>query len=559
MKKFIAAFALCAVMAVQSAFAEGIVFSQDGSDIGVNVYVGKDKLDKGDKVSLFILKAGESFENGISEENVYYANAAQSFETAEEAEFSLKFADDDAYGVYPVRAAVTKKDGSVEFYDYEFIHVNEASAAAAIEEFNTVTQDDFERLIYKYTNEEIVLNLSKLSLPKDNIADFGVAFVIARDMGERITNLDDIYSCTELGQVVYAFLNGSVEEAEAAVEKYKNMIDSFYDSEAAAEKVYAVFQKLIDKDISAEKFKDNMIIACRLSYLQDVSNEEMAAYMSAHSQELGIDTDYMNRNNVSMLEAARYLDKNDAVKYKDGMGEAVKKAVDDIVKKRSSGNTSKGSGGSSGGGSSAITYAPTAKPSETPGEPTKDTAVPYNDIAGFEWAQECIVSLTDKGIVNGTANGRFEPERNVFREEFAKMISVAFGFDGGDNEERFSDSKIGDWHYPYISAAAEAGIVSGTGNGLFGVGNIVSRQDAAVMCHRIMIKKNKLPMYGMKFSFADTGDISDYAAEAVSALESAGIIKGFEDGSFKPNEGITRAQAAVIISRLIDFFEQEAK
>ena len=79
------------------------------------------------------------------------------------------------------------------------------------------------------------------------------------------------------------------------------------------------------------------------------------------------------------------------------------------------------------------------------------------------------------------------------------------------------------------------------------------------MCHRIMIKKNKLPMYGMKFSFADTGDISDYAAEAVSALESAGIIKGFEDGSFKPNEGITRAQAAVIISRLIDFFEQEAK
>lgn len=570
MKKLMSILCICAVFMSQAAYAGGIEFSQNYSDFKINAVTGEGKLDKSDKVAVFILKEGQSFENGITAENVFYANAAKNLAN-EDAHFTFDFSDEDM-GVYPVRVAVTKSNGAVEFYDYEYINMSSALVAEALADFDTATAENFEDIFYKYTETNIVLSKINSAMPKST-ENFGGSFAIGRDILKASENanikidmseIDDIYEAMKMGQFVYAFMNGSASDAEAAVEAYKAYIADFYDFDATTKNVYTVFKNITDENMTAEEFVEGMKTACKLSYLQDSSNEEAAKYMEEHAEELGIDLDYLNDNNIKMIDIARYIDKSDAVKYKDGMGDYVKKIADDLIAKNKENSTSKPSnnkhsgGGSSGGGGGSATFSPSLV---TPGNIQTGISKPeaekplYNDITGFEWAKDGIKDLTDKNIINGVGNGNFEPGRYVYREEFAKMVASAFGLQGGDSKERFADSKLGDWHYAYVTAAANAGIVNGIGGDLFGVGNVISRQDAAVICYRIMVNKNKLTEFGMDLPFSDKDEIAEYAKEAVTALRTANVISGFDDGTFRPNNGITRAEAAVIISRLISFFE----
>ena len=55
---------------------------------------------------------------------------------------------------------------------------------------------------------------------------------------------------------------------------------------------------------------------------------------------------------------------------------------------------------------------------------------------------------------------------------------------------------------------------------------------------------------GAELIFTDEGDISDYALNAVKAMAKAGVINGYEDGTFQPKTNATRAQAVVIIYRM---------
>lgn len=66
-----------------------------------------------------------------------------------------------------------------------------------------------------------------------------------------------------------------------------------------------------------------------------------------------------------------------------------------------------------------------------------------------------------------------------------------------------------------------------------------------LIIQRALAAKNKILTKTAEFS--DAGDISDYAKDAVAYLAGEGVLSGFEDGSFKPLNNISRAEAAVII------------
>ena len=88
------------------------------------------------------------------------------------------------------------------------------------------------------------------------------------------------------------------------------------------------------------------------------------------------------------------------------------------------------------------------------------------------------------------------------------------------------------------------------GDGSFAPDNPVTRQDAAVMIARLCEKKG-IALSG-KGATADSDKIASYALESVEKLVGAGIISGFEDGSFRPAENLTRAQAAKLICVLLE-------
>lgn len=178
---------------------------------------------------------------------------------------------------------------------------------------------------------------------------------------------------------------------------------------------------------------------------------------------------------------------------------------------------------------------------------TQENILPYADISDYGWAQEAIVSLSSKGIMNGVGGGNFDPSGYVKREQLAKMAALAFQLGEAENPEGFTDVEAGSWYAPYVYAARERGAVKGFSETVFGTGQDVSREDFCTVLYRLMgAAEGNTPA-----AFTDSGDISEYAVEAVAFLHGKGVIGGYEDGSFRPQAPVTRAEAAKILSGIL--------
>lgn len=172
----------------------------------------------------------------------------------------------------------------------------------------------------------------------------------------------------------------------------------------------------------------------------------------------------------------------------------------------------------------------------------------FNDIHNVKWAQEAINSLAAKGIVSGVADGVFSPDSNVTREAFVKMILLSANIFESGHTSNFEDADNSQWYSEYIGCAQAKNIVNGITDTKFGVGMSITRQDMAVMLVRVAnatgISLEKVRNYD---AFSDQGKIADYAAQAVNTLYCAGVINGDENGSFCPEDYLTRAEAAKVI------------
>lgn len=175
----------------------------------------------------------------------------------------------------------------------------------------------------------------------------------------------------------------------------------------------------------------------------------------------------------------------------------------------------------------------------------------FFDLEDATWAKEAIEYLYDRNVISGTGDGRFEPGREITREEFVKMVLTAFDLFEEGMECGFEDVNESHWASAYIACAADKKIVSGVGENCFGTGQSITRQDMAVICKRASeyAKKSYAEVHD-KTEFTDDSEISDYAKDSVYTLHKWGIINGFDDGSFLPCANTTRAQAATVIYRL---------
>lgn len=251
--------------------------------------------------------------------------------------------------------------------------------------------------------------------------------------------------------------------------------------------------------------------------------------------------------------------------------DAVKTAFDDAVSAQakkelassggSGGSSGGGGGGSSGGGFGVYTPSsanssgnikptaapePTAVPEVTETPQTSESEVLFDDLDGFCWAKPYIKKLCEKGVVSGTGDKKFEPARQVNREEFVKMLVLALELPLSQYTD-FEDVGAGAWYADYIGAAVNAKLIYGQ-DGMFGVGKPMTRQDVAVTAARAL----GIDSDAEKTDFTDSADIADYAVAAVDVLTKQGIIEGYDDGSFGPMNCLTRAEAAVIINRVIE-------
>lgn len=180
---------------------------------------------------------------------------------------------------------------------------------------------------------------------------------------------------------------------------------------------------------------------------------------------------------------------------------------------------------------------------ETPGGPVEPVPV-FPDIVGH-WAQKEIEHLASLGIVNGYPGGLFEPDKEITRAEFARMFALGVGFPTGTSTRQYSDI-AGHWAEEFILTADWLGYPDGT----FRPDSLISRQELAMVIVRRME-----PATGT-LDFADADTIAEWARPSVTTLVMNDIIHGYPDGTYRPLSNVTRAEASVLIYRLIEWLSR---
>jgi hypothetical protein len=234
---------------------------------------------------------------------------------------------------------------------------------------------------------------------------------------------------------------------------------------------------------------------------------------------------------------------------KDVTKESLEKIVSSAAEKYSSNGTT-GSGSGGGGGNGGTSKTPNIGIT-MPNEPYVSFSA-FNDIGGVSWAKDSIEELAKRGIINGKAEKIFAPNDTVTREEFVKMVVLALNITAEDTSCDFTDVRDDAWYKEYVGRAVGSGLVNGLGNGTFGVGENISRQDIAVILWNAIKSKAE---HGSADAFIDNDAVSDYAKEAVNAMRYLNIIAGYDDNTFRPSNAATRAEAAKLLYKAMQIAE----
>lgn len=191
---------------------------------------------------------------------------------------------------------------------------------------------------------------------------------------------------------------------------------------------------------------------------------------------------------------------------------------------------------------------PSVSPSESPDpspspsqEPVPDDFY-FSDLSG-NWAAKEINQLAEWGGVAGYPDGRFGPNDTMTRGELVTILVRLLSLEGTETNV-FSDTET-HWAKREISVAVEHGIANGVGGGKFAPNEQVTREQAVTMIARIQALKSDLSLIVPVFT--DSSKISSWAKEAVGQAAAAGIVKGYPDGSFGPQNALTRAEACKIL------------
>lgn len=183
---------------------------------------------------------------------------------------------------------------------------------------------------------------------------------------------------------------------------------------------------------------------------------------------------------------------------------------------------------------------------EQPGGEQPKGAEKFKDLGGFEWAYESIDELVKAGIISGTSETTYEPQRSITRAEFCKLIAAAFGFEASDASISFSDVKSDAWYYLVVISAAKAGIVTGYEDGSFRPEASITREEMAAMLVRAF-KAAGVEVPEGEMTFADADEMGDWSVDLIASLVKMGIVSGRGNNRFVPRDNLTRAESAKVI------------
>ena len=174
----------------------------------------------------------------------------------------------------------------------------------------------------------------------------------------------------------------------------------------------------------------------------------------------------------------------------------------------------------------------------------------FTDITRH-WAEDNILELHDKGIISGISKDTFAPNKYVTRAEFAAMVVKTLNLTPVAYKQIFSDVSITNWFATAVTTASQNDIMSGN-KGLFLPHQNISREEIASVLIRAIKDKPVLIDKNKANSFTDLSLASSWAQESLEQAVGIGLITGDVKKQIKPLANTTRAEAVVILKRLLE-------
>ncbi|MEK8131705.1 S8 family serine peptidase [Paenibacillus filicis] len=169
----------------------------------------------------------------------------------------------------------------------------------------------------------------------------------------------------------------------------------------------------------------------------------------------------------------------------------------------------------------------------------------YTDIREH-WAAQSILTLTGKRIIDGYDDYTFQPDRAITRAEATAVLSRAFNL-SKQRAVSYSDLPSSHWAYDYIARAAQANIIDGYPDRTFAPDQPVTRMEMTAMLARSMNKTGKLRG---QLPFTDI-DENYWGAGLLKQMKAEGLIGGYSDGTFRPDQQATRAEFVRLLAEAL--------
>lgn len=173
----------------------------------------------------------------------------------------------------------------------------------------------------------------------------------------------------------------------------------------------------------------------------------------------------------------------------------------------------------------------------------------FSDLKNDHWAYENIVKLTKEGIIAGYPDESFKPNNEVTYAEFIKMAAVAGRAAEGDLKAENGSH----WAVPYYEAALDNAYFTKWDIPESVLDRPIPRRDMAILAAGAMGDGVKVSDYGdytQILGYIGDVDVRNSHEFYIVKAYAAGVLTGYPDGTFKPDEVLTRAEAASVIDRL---------
>ncbi len=183
-------------------------------------------------------------------------------------------------------------------------------------------------------------------------------------------------------------------------------------------------------------------------------------------------------------------------------------------------------------------------------------SVSFSDMSNH-WSKNAVNDMASRLIVGGAGDGLFYPNKAITRAEFAAIIVRALGLRMEYGASSFSDVKASAWYSDDVQTAYSHQLINGYPDGSFHPNDSITREQAMTIIAKAMTVTgiqtdvHESSVKALINAFSDKSKISAWATSGIAACLQAGIVSGQSASILAPAANITRAEAVVMIQRLL--------